>query len=156
MRKRSKFGVSLTVKGKAERTCTDYVTGRNIVFDSKLEMQYYQQVVIPGLQDGSIKQVIMQQKYRLQPAFKYQGKSVRPINYISDFTILYSDGSKLIVDVKGKPTADAKLKKKMMHYVYPDENFVWMSYTKETGWMEYDALEKYRKAKKKEKKDENK
>lgn len=149
MRKRSKFGVSLTAKGKAERTCTDYVTGRNIVFDSKLEMQYYQQVVVPGLKDGSIKQVIMQQRYKLQPAFKYQGKLVRAIEYISDFTILYADGSKLIVDVKGRPTADAKIKRKMMHYVYPDENFVWMAYTKETGWMEYDALEKYRKEKKK-------
>lgn len=152
MRTRSKFGVSLTAKGKAERTCKDYVTGRDIVFDSKLEMQYYKEVVIPGLKDGTIKQVIRQQRYKLQPAFKYQSKLVRAIEYISDFTILYADGSKLIVDVKGKATADAKIKRKMMHYVYPDENFVWMAYTRATGWMEYDALEKYRREKKKGKK----
>ena len=30
-------------------------------------------------------------------------------------------------------------------------NLKWMSYTKATGWMEYDELQKYRRAKKKQK-----
>lgn len=155
MRTRSKFGVSLTAKGKTERTCKDYITGEDIIFDSKLEMQYYQQVVVPGLQDGSISKCERQKRYKLQPAFKYKGQSVRAIEYISDFTLEYSDGTILIVDVKGRPTADAKIKKKMMHYIYPELDFVWMSYTKATGWMQYEELERLRRQKKKEKKDEN-
>lgn len=155
MRTRSKFGVSLTAKGKAERTCKDYITGENITFDSKLEMQYYQQIVIPGLQDGSIVSAERQKRYKLQPAFKYKGTTIRSIDYISDFTLFRSDGSMLVIDVKGRPTADAKIKKKMMHYIYPDLDFVWMSYTKATGWMQYEELERLRRQKKKEKKDED-
>lgn len=155
MRTRSKFGVSLTAKGKAERTCADYITGEPICFDSKLEMQYYKDVVIPGLQDGSIVNAERQKRYKLQPSFKYQGATVRAIEYISDFTITYANGDILVVDVKGRPTADAKIKKKMMHYVYPDINFVWMSHTKTTGWMKYEDLEKLRREKKKEKKNGN-
>lgn len=153
MRTRSKFGVSLTAKGKAERTCKDIITGDDIIFDSKLEMQYYKDVVIPGLKDGTISKCERQKRYKLQPSFKYKGKTVRAIEYISDFTLERSDGTILVVDVKGRPTADAKIKKKMMHFVYPDLNFVWMAHTKATGWMEYDELERLRRAKKKEKKE---
>ena len=149
MRTRSKFGVNITSKGKAERTCKNFLTGEDITFDSKLEMQYYLDIVVPGLLKGTIKECKRQQRYKLQPAFKYKGKSVRMIEYVSDFTLTYSDGSVLVVDVKGKPTADAKIKKKMMHYVYPELDFVWMSHTKATGWMNYDEMEALRKAKKK-------
>lgn len=150
MRTRSKFGVSLTAKGKAERTCKDYVTGEDICFDSKLEKQYYEEVVIPGLKSGEIASVERQKRYKLQPAFKYEGKTIRAIEYISDFTIHYSSGDTVVVDVKGRPTADAKIKKKMMHYVYPDLKFIWVSYTKRTGWMEYDALQQLRRKEKRD------
>lgn len=152
MRTRSKFGVSLTEKGKMERSCTDYITGEFICFDSKLEKRYYEEIIIPGLKDGTMKEVKRQKRYKLQPSFKYNGKTIRAIEYISDFTIEYTDGSILVVDVKGRPTADAKIKKKMMHYVYPEIPFIWVSHTKATGWMEYDELEKLRREKQKEKK----
>lgn len=152
MRTRSKFGVSMTEKGKAERTCMDYITGEPICFDSKLEKKYYEEIVVPGLKDGTFKSVDRQKRYVLQPSFKYQGKTIRAIEYVSDFTLTYPDGSMLVVDVKGRPTADAKIKKKMMHYVYPELNFIWVAHTKATGWLEYDALEKIRREKKKEKK----
>lgn len=152
MRTRSKFGVSMTEKGKAERSCADYITGKLICFDSKLEKKYYEEVVIPGLKDGTIQTAYRQKRYTLQPSFKYNGKTIRAIEYISDFTLVYADGSVLVVDVKGRPTADAKIKKKMMHYVHPELPFIWVSHTKATGWMEYDELEKLRREKKKEKK----
>lgn len=150
-RTRSKFGVNITAKGKAERECQDYLTGEKILFDSKLEKQYYEQVVVPGLKDGSIKTAELQKRYILQPAFKYNEKTIRAIYYISDFTLTLSNGSVLVVDIKGRPTADAKIKKKMMHYVYPDLNFVWLAYRKDLGWIEYDELQKVRKKERKEK-----
>lgn len=70
---------------------------------------------------------------------------------MSDFDIWYKNGSFIVIDVKGKPTSDAKIKRKMVHYYYPDMNFVWMSYTKATGWIEYDELEKIRRYRKKNK-----
>lgn len=152
-RTRSKFGVNTTAKGKADRTCNDYITGAPIVFDSKLEKQYYEQVVIPGLRDGTIVKAELQKRYKLQPSFKYKGETIRAIDYISDFTLTYDDGSILVIDIKGQPTADAKIKKKMMHYVYPDLNFIWLSHTKATGWIEYKDLQKLRRDKKKEQKE---
>lgn len=149
MRTRSKFGVSMTDKGKQDRTCLDYYTGEPILFDSKLEKKYYEQVIVPGLEDGSIKLVERQKKYQLQPSFRYDGKLVRAIDYISDFTVTYTNGEVLVVDIKGQPTTDANLKKKMMHYKYPDLKFVWLAYTVTTGWIEYDDLKKIRREKKK-------
>ena len=40
----------------------------------------------------------------------------------------------------------------MMHYVYPNVKFMWVAYTKATGWVDYDELQKIRREKKKEKK----
>ena len=144
-RKRSKFGVNMTEKGKQDRTYPDYYTNEPILFDSKLEKNYYVQVVNPGLEDGSIKKVERQVKYQLQPSFKKNGKSIRSIDYISDFTLTLTDGSVMVVDTKGQATADAKIKRKMMYYVHPELNFVWMAHTVATGWIEYDELEKIRK-----------
>lgn len=152
-RTRSKFGVDLTTKGKQDRTCNDYITGDPITFDSKLEKQYYEDVVVPGLKDGTIVKAELQKKYNLQPSFKHSGKTIRSIDYVSDFTLTYADGSVLVVDIKGRATADAKIKKKMMHYVHPDLTFVWLAFTKATGWIDYDDLQKIRRQKKKDKKE---
>lgn len=152
-RTRSKFGVDITNKGKQDRTCCDVITGNPITFDSKLEKQYYEQVVVPGLQDGTILKAELQKKYNLQPSFKYNGKTIRSIDYVSDFTLTYSDGTTLVVDIKGRATADAKIKKKMMHYVHPELNFIWLAYTKATGWIDYDELQRIRRQNKKDKKD---
>jgi hypothetical protein len=151
-RKRSKFGVSQTPAGIAERTRNDYITGEPILFSSKLEKQYYEEVVIEGIKDGTILKYELQHKYKLTPSFKYQNKSIREIIYESDFDIWYADGTFKVVDSKGRATADAKIKKKLMHYYYPDIDFIWVSYTVATGWMEYSELEKIRSKKRKEKK----
>lgn len=152
-RTRSKFGVSMTAKGKADRTGVNYETGELILFDSKLEKQYYDEVVVPYLKQGIIVKAELQKKYTLQPSFKYNGETIRAIDYVSDFTLTYADGSILVIDIKGQATADAKIKKKMMHYVYPELNFIWLSYTKATGWIEYKDLQKLRRERKKAKKE---
>lgn len=151
-RKRSKFGVDQTDAGIKKRTSTNIITGETIIFDSELEKQYYEEIIIKGMKDGMIKTFKLQQKYKLTPSFKYNGKNIREITYVSDFDIYYPDGTFKVVDTKGRATADAKIKKKLMHYYYQDIDFIWMSYTKMDGWMEYDELEKVRKKRKKEKK----
>ena len=155
-KKRSKYGVDQTSTGKKNRTVIDRKTGKEVCFDSLLEKKYYEEVIIPGLKDGTIKKVELQKKYQLQPSFKHEGKTIRSIDYISDFTITYADGSVLVVDTKGRATADAQIKRKLMHYVYPDLHFVWMAHTVATGWIEYDALQKIRREKRKVKANEGK
>ena len=148
---RTKFGVSTTAKGIKERQSVDYKTGETLTFMSKLEKQYYEDIVVVGMKNGTLKDYKLQQKYLLQPSFKYFGKTIREINYISDFDLYYSNGDFVVIDTKGAPTADAKIKAKLFKFKYPTIDFKWMSYTKATGWMEYEDLQKYRRDKKKNK-----
>jgi len=144
--KRSKFNIDKSNNGKLNRTYND------IVFDSELEMKYYRDVICVGLANGSIKECQLQVKYELQPKYKYQNKSIQPINYVADFVITYADDSVMVIDTKGLADATAKLKKKMFHYHYPEVNYIWIGYSsKDGGWLEYDVIQKARNQRKKEK-----
>lgn len=146
-KKRSKYNVSQTRKGKLNRTHD------GILFDSILEMKYYRDVVCVGLKDGSIKDCQLQVKYELQPKFTYQDANIRAINYVADFVITYADDSVVVIDTKGLADSTAKLKKKMFHYKYPDVDYRWMSHSQmDGGWIEYGELEKARRLRKKLKK----
>lgn len=68
---RSKFNVD---KNTAKRTCN------GIVFDSELEMKYYRDVVLPGVESGRIKYYELQKPYELQPKFVHGEKTVQPIS----------------------------------------------------------------------------
>jgi hypothetical protein len=148
---RSKFGIDQTQKGRERRTSIDYITGESIIFDSELEKKFYDTVIVEGMKDGSIANYKLQQKYRLLKSFKYRNETVREINYVSDFDIWYADGSFKVIDTKGRATADARIKSKLMKYNYPEIDFQWLSYTVATGWIDYDELQKIRRQKKKEK-----
>lgn len=66
---------------------------------------------------GVISDLQRQVAYELQPAFYFQGKKIRPIQYVADF--VYNEGNERIVeDVKGVKTQEYKMKKKMMQYIY--------------------------------------
>ena len=141
---RSKYNVS---SNKERRTFG------GIVFDSELEMKYYRDVVQPKVNSGEIVKCELQKKYELQPAFKYNGKSVRQIDYVADFYLEYANGSSEVVDVKGMKTPEAQMKRKMMWYKYPDVCFRWVTYVNKTvGWVEYDEAQKIRKMNKRSKK----
>lgn len=126
------------------------VTVHGINFDSKMEAEYY--LYLLELQArGEVKDIELQPKYLLQPAFKKNGKSIRKIEYIPDFKVTYIDGSTDVIDVKGMETSDFKLKKKMFQYKYP-EDLKLMTHSKKWagGWVELDDLKKIkREAKKK-------
>lgn len=97
-----------------------------IVFDSKAEMEYYRDVVLPLAAAGEIVQYELQKSFVLQPGFRHDGKAVREITYVCDFYLVYKDGHSEVIDVKGMATPEAKLKRKMFLYKYPEENLLWV------------------------------
>lgn len=122
--------------GKAKRTY------QGIVFDSELEMKYYRDALIPLQERGIIKGIELQPKYILQPKYKNKitGKSVQPIKYIGDFKIIYQDESFIVIDVKGMADAQAKIKRKLFEYVYPDIRLQWVGYRKHV-WKDWDEIQ---------------
>lgn len=125
-----------------------------MIFDSALEMKYYKEVVLPGVSDGSIIDFELQKEFVLLPSFTSKGKKYRAIKYVCDFYLVYSDGSTAVIDVKGMPDQKSGIKKKLFIYNYPDENLIWLSYSKKYGgWIDY---EEYLKLKRKDKKNKRK
>lgn len=85
-----------------------------IKFDSKKEGAYYLKLKMLE-EKGIISDLKLQVKYELQPKFEFNGKTIRSINYVADFTYM-QDGKLHIVDTKGIRTEVYKLKKKMMQF----------------------------------------
>ena len=88
----------------------------NIKFDSKKEARRYNELKLLE-KAGIIKNLQRQVKYELQTSFKYNGKTIRAINYIADF-VYEKDGELIVEDVKGIKTDIYKLKKKMLLYIF--------------------------------------
>lgn len=86
-KKRSKYGVDQTTKGKQNRTVVDRKTEKEICFDSLLEKRFYEDIVCVGLDSGEIVDYELQKKYKLQPSFKHNGKTIRAIDYVADFWV---------------------------------------------------------------------
>lgn len=58
---------------------------------------------------------------------------MRAITYVCDFYLIYKDGRSEVIDVKGMATPEAKLKRKMFLYKYPEENLLWVKKVESTG-----------------------
>lgn len=146
-RKRSKYGVDITEKGKARRTY------KGITYDSVMEMQFYVEYIEPKIASGEIVSCERQQVYLLQEGFiNRDGKKILPIKYKSDFDVTYSDGTKIVYDIKGRADNTALLKRKMFWLKYPDVDYRWMTRSlKNGGWIEYDDLKRIRREEKKKK-----
>ena len=88
---------------------------KGIKFDSKKECEYF--IYLEALEaQGGISELQRQTRFQLQPAFKHNGKTIRAITYVADFTFYDKEGKFHIVDTKGIKTEVYKLKKKMMQY----------------------------------------
>lgn len=123
-----------------------------IVFDSKMEMDYYIEKILPSLESGEIKSFERQKRFLLQPDFKRDGKSIRKIEYVADFYITYADGHVLVVDVKGYPDSVATLKRKMFWYQYPELDYIWLTkVVRYGGWLPKEEVDKIRRANKRAK-----
>lgn len=92
-----------------------HVEYHGIKFDSKKEGTYY--LKLKAMEElGIIKDLKLQVKFELQPSFKFNGKTIRAINYIADFTYYDENNKYHIVGTKGVRTEVYKIKKKMMQY----------------------------------------
>ena len=141
---RSKFNVDKDLKKR---------TYNGIIFDSVLEMNYYIDVVLPLYKSGEIVRYEMQKKYELQPPFKHHNSSIRPINYVADFFIVYKDGHEEVIDTKGCPDSVALMKRKMFWFHYPNIIYRWIGYSKiDGGWCDYEYIKQQRAKRKKERK----
>ncbi|MCP4099162.1 MAG: DUF1064 domain-containing protein [Planctomycetaceae bacterium] len=93
-----------------------YVDG--IRFASKREANRYSELKLLELA-GEITHLELQPRYELQPAFDYNGKWIRSINYVADFR--YYDlriSGEVVEDTKGHETQIFKLKRKLLMYNY--------------------------------------
>lgn len=136
----SKFNVNSDVRQR---------TFNGIVFDSRLEMKYYRDVLCPLEKSGDIIVCELQKPYELQPKFKHDGKTVQPIKYVADFFVKYKDGKEEVIDTKGYPDQTALLKRKLFWYNYPNVCYRWICYSEiDGGWCDYEYVKK-RKAERK-------
>ena len=125
---------------------TEKRTYNGIVFDSILEMKYYRDVLLPKVESGEVINYVLQKPYELQPKFVHNGKTIRPIQYVADFYIIYKDGREEVIDTKGYGDQMAILKRKIFWYHYPDVDYKWVTYVKKYGgWIDYEEYKKLKK-----------
>lgn len=94
------------------------VTIGQYTFDSKLEAEYYNRLLMMQAQ-WDIDEIKVHPRYLLQDAFTTaDGKKVMKVEYIADFEVLYSNGIRHVVDIKGMATETALLKRKLFMWKY--------------------------------------
>lgn len=105
-----------SINAKQNKYHNQKVIYNGIKFDSQREKNYY--IKLQLLQEyNMIEDLKRQVKFELQPSYEINGKKIRSINYIADFT--YREKGKLhVIDVKGVRTNEYKLKKKLFEYKY--------------------------------------
>lgn len=102
----------------AKKTSVDDIT-----FDSKSESEFYK-VLLLYKRSGKILDIKLQPKYLLQEEFvDYTDTIHKPIYYVADFEVLFSEGITKVYDSKGAKTKEYSLKKKMLLYRYPSMIF---------------------------------
>lgn len=165
-----------TIKQKtkygAKKTIVD-----NIKFDSKMEAEYYLYLK-DRKENKEIKDFILQPSFILQEAFiivdgksylssdenynnlkkKFNPPIHRQIKYIADFLITFNDNSQIVIDVKGRETADFKIKRKMYDLRYahlPLQLVQSRIIDNKKVWLDYDELKIKAKEKAKKNKEQN-
>ena len=124
-----------------------------ITFDSQMEAEYYM-YLLQEKAKGVVVDIVLQPTLSIIPKFKYQSQNRRKMDYNLDFKVTYISGLVEYIDVKGMATTDAKMKRKLVEYMYPDKNIKWISKSKkysETGWIDFDELQKIRRRNKRKK-----
>lgn len=87
-----------------------------ILFASKMEATRYIQLKLLE-KAGEIKELILQPKFLLLPAFERNGEHFLAINYVADFSYYDCTTKKRVAEeIKGFETDTWKIKKKLFHY----------------------------------------
>lgn len=94
-----------------------------ITFASKAEARRYAALVVLQ-RAGHIDHLTIQPKFEVVPSFVHNGKNVRGIVYIADFSYIDRDTGRTVVeDVKGLATEAFKIKAKLFRYRFPELDF---------------------------------
>ena len=102
-------------KYRAIKTVVDGIT-----FDSRKEGRRYRKLRLLE-KAGVIKDLCLQPHFLLQDSYVKNGRAVRKIEYIADFSYYDLEKDKFVVeDVKGVKTDVYKIKKKIFEYKYLD------------------------------------
>lgn len=119
-------------------------------FDSELEAEYYRDVLLPRTLTGEIT-VQLQPKFVLLKEFVKDGVTYKPIHYIPDFLVTYTDGCVEAIDVKGFQNDVFLLKRKLFDAVFPDVKLLILKRVhKYGGWI---TVEDYAAHKRRERKE---
>ena len=95
---------------------TKKVKYNNLTFDSGLELYFYKLLEKENL----LADLKMQEPFEIQPSFKWQGKTIRKMDYVSDF---YLTEKKIVIETKGLLEEKAKIKHKLFKFKFPDHYF---------------------------------
>lgn len=117
-----------------------------IRFDSVVESKYFEKLK-RDVTDNKICMFSLQPIYKLQPKFIQDGIKYREINYKADFKVYNIDGTIDVIDIKGLPTPEAKMKRKMYNYIFKD-TVKWICWYGK-AWRDYDDVQKIKKERKK-------
>jgi hypothetical protein len=105
-------------KSKSKYGNLKVTTDDGLTFDSRAEYRRWLQLVVLQ-QAKEITQLRRQVAFELVPAQKSpDGTSLRPVNYVADFTYLDKSGAFVVEDPKGATTAEWIMKKKLMLHVH--------------------------------------
>lgn len=89
-----------------------------MTFDSGAEASRYGQLLLME-RTGLIRELKRQVAFELLPAEQgADGKKLRALKYVADFTYLDRDGRMHVEDVKGVRTPVYKIKKRLMWHIY--------------------------------------
>ena len=106
-------------KYRSQKTIID-----GISFDSKREGNRYVELKMLE-RAGKIKDLELQHQYELQPSFRKNGRTIRAITYVADFTYFDLERMRIVVeDVKGFRTDVYMLKRKLFEYKFPELTIV--------------------------------
>jgi hypothetical protein len=118
----------------------------NTVFNSRLSMKYYQDIIYPEVLSNKIEYVDNNKKFILQPSYKFHKETIPEIVYTPDFYIKYKNGKEEIIDVNDKfeIMGDGDyLKKIMFNYLYPNFMYIHLTYSSlDGGWNDYTYVKK--------------
>ena len=90
-------------------------------FPSLKEAQRYQELKLLE-KAGKIKNLELQPEFEIIPKQKYRGKTLKRAKYTPDFKYLDVDNNEWVIEeVKGMPTVDYVLRKKLFILNYGDE-----------------------------------
>lgn len=107
------------IRNKFNNTKTVY---NGIKYDSKREAAKAAELDMLK-QGGEVLEWLPHPKYIILPRWRDKGgKVARASYYIPDFWVKYSDGSEVVIDIKGFQTPEFKLKAKMWRYRYRETN----------------------------------